>query len=109
MRACNPATRNADGPISTPQRLAPRSMGTPMIRIFWAIFDFLAEDLRIYPVEHARERNHFANVLRAANPRHRAFQPHAKSRMWHASIAPQVQIPLEGIFRQFVVAQALQQ
>jgi hypothetical protein len=44
MRACNPATRSADGPMSTPRRLAPKSMGTPMIRIFCAIVDFLAED-----------------------------------------------------------------
>src|SRR5215472_14933697 len=30
---CNPATRRAEGPMSTPRRLAPRSMGTPMMRI----------------------------------------------------------------------------
>jgi hypothetical protein len=28
------ATRSADGPISTPRRLAPRSIGTPMMRTF---------------------------------------------------------------------------
>src|SRR5579883_1626251 len=32
-RASRPATRTADGPISTPRRDAPRSSGTPMIRI----------------------------------------------------------------------------
>src|SRR5258708_39221353 len=101
MRACNPATRSAEGPMSTPRRLAPRSMGTPMIRIFCAIILFLDCDgyrpispdrfsrvtshellvtaLRIYPVQHPRERNHFPNVLRPANPRHCTLQPHAKS------------------------------
>ena len=32
-RASNPATRTADGPISTPRRDCPRSSGTPMTRI----------------------------------------------------------------------------
>src|SRR5260370_7786256 len=115
MRACNPATRNAEGPISTPRRLAPRSMGTPMIRIFCAISLFLDCDgyrpisadrlsrvtsheslvtaLRIYPAQHARERNHFANVPPPPNPRHRAFQPHAKSRMRHPAATPQLHLP----------------
>src|SRR6266849_370233 len=131
MRACNPATRSADGPISTPRRLAPRSMGTPMIRIFCAISLFLDCDgyrpisadrlsrvtsheslvtaLRIYPVQHARERNHFANVLCPANPRHGAFQPHAKSRMRHAAVAPQIQIPPERFLRQVVLAKPFHQ
>src|SRR6266481_7334044 len=131
IRACSPATRSADGPISTPRRLAPKSMGTPMIRIFCAISLFLDGDgyrpmsadrlsrvtsheslvtaLRIYPVQHARERNHFANVLRPANPRHRAFQPHAKSRMRHAAVAPQIQIPAERFLRQVVLAQTFQE
>src|SRR5579871_304298 len=37
MRPCKPATRSAEGPMSTPRRLAPKSMGTPIIRIFCAI------------------------------------------------------------------------
>src|SRR6185437_8688353 len=32
-RACNPATRSADGPMSTPRRLAPMSSGTPRTRM----------------------------------------------------------------------------
>ena len=32
-RASSPATRMAEGPISTPRRLAPRSSGTPITRM----------------------------------------------------------------------------
>src|SRR5512146_323686 len=34
-RASRPATRTADGPMSTPRRFWPRSRGTPMTRIFF--------------------------------------------------------------------------
>ena len=43
-RACKPATRSAEGPMSTPRRLWPRSMGTPIIRTFCAISVFLCGD-----------------------------------------------------------------
>src|SRR3954471_3706396 len=33
-RASSPATRTADGPMSTPRRDCPRSRGTPITRIF---------------------------------------------------------------------------
>src|SRR5271166_6290865 len=41
MRACRPATRSAEGPMSTPRRLAPRSMGTPMILSFLLMCEYL--------------------------------------------------------------------
>src|SRR5579864_4032801 len=108
MRACKPATRSAEGPISTPRRLAPRSMGTPMIRIFCGIW-LPKRRLRIYPVEHARERNHFANVLCTANPGHGAFQAQSEPGMRHAAVAAQIEIPLKRFLGQIVFAQALHQ
>src|SRR5271165_1413095 len=36
-RASRPATRTAEGPISTPRRDWPRSRGTPMTRIFLGV------------------------------------------------------------------------
>src|SRR6202521_4697568 len=104
-----PAPRRAEGPMSTPRRLWPRSMGTPMMRTFCAIFLFPSRRLRVYPVNHAREGNHLANVLRPANPGYRAFKAQAKTRVRHTAIAPQVQIPLEGFLGQVVFAQALDQ
>src|SRR6267378_6486695 len=133
MLVWRPAPRRADGPISTPRRLWPRSMGTPMMRTFcamsyprlvvrdWTDPPFLHEsgshhsrcyilrNLRVYPVNHAREGNHFADVLRPANPGDRAFQAHSEAGMRHAAVAPQVEVPLERLFRQVVFAQALQQ
>src|SRR5260370_7471395 len=106
MRACKPATRSAEGPMSTPRRLAPRSMGTPMIRIFCGIL-IPKRRLRIYPVKHARERNHFANVLCPANPGYGAFQTQTEAGMGDAAVAAKIEIPLKGFFRQVVLAQAL--
>src|SRR5258708_16835029 len=41
-----PATRMAEGPMSTPRRLWPRSMGTPMMRTFWAMRSSVNRDSR---------------------------------------------------------------
>src|SRR2546423_8685744 len=114
MRACNPATRNADGPMSTPRRLAPRSMGTPMMRIFCGISyspERRAQNAssRVHAINHAREGNHLADVLCAANPGDGAFKAQTKTGMRHAAVAAQIQVPLKGIFREVVFAQALDQ
>ena len=61
--------------------------------------------LRINSIQHPREGNHLANVLRSTNPRHGAFQAQAEACVRHAAIAPQIQIPLKGFFRQIVLAQ----
>src|SRR6266849_6852605 len=106
MRACKPATRSAEGPMSTPRRLAPRSMGTPMIRIFCGIL-IPKRRLRIYPVQHARERNHFANVLCPANPGYGALQAQTEARMRDAAVAAKIEIPLKSVFGEIVLAQAL--
>src|SRR5580658_1501618 len=110
--ACNPATRRAEGPISTPRRLAPRSIGTPMIRIFSAMLasfcdpETLEGRLRIDAIQHPWKGDDLANVLRSANPRHRAFKAQSKARVRNAAVAPQVQIPLERFFGQLFFANA---
>src|SRR2546423_12995812 len=114
MRACNPATRNADGPMSTPRRLAPRSMGTPMMRIFCGISyspERRAQNAssRVHAINHAREGNHLPDVLCAANPGYGALEAQTKAGVGHAAVAAQIQIPLEGIFGKIVLTQALDQ
>src|ERR1039458_5761843 len=119
-RACNPATRSADGPISTPRRLAPKSIGTPMMRIFWGMrFVRLAPrrhdrgqfrgHLRIDAIQHTWEGDHFADVLRSANPCHGAFEAQAEACVRNAAVAAQVEIPLKGLFGQVVLAGAREQ
>src|SRR5580704_16899099 len=96
-RACSPATRNADGPMSTPRRLAPKSIGTPMILILSGILclsrpRFQGQGiLRIDAIEHPWEGNHFAYVLRSATPCDRAFQAQPEARVGHAAVAAQVE------------------
>src|ERR1700693_2587326 len=111
--------------MSTPRRLAPRSIGTPIMRTFCGIRPFLIpKDFskrrappggprhatsRIYAIEQAREGNHFADVRSPAYPGNGAFQAQAEAGMGHAAVAPQIEIPLEGFFRQVVLVQALHQ
>ena len=66
-------------------------------------------ELRIHAVKHAGKGDDLADVFGAANPGDGALQAHAKARMRHAAVAPQVQVPLEGFLRQIVFAQALNQ
>src|SRR5271156_1038122 len=97
-----PATRSADGPMSTPRRLAPRSIGTPMMRIFSGMLRFPVAapkrrrgTLRIDAIEHAWEGDDLADVLRSANPCHGAFETQAKAGVRHAAVATQIEIPLK--------------
>src|SRR5438270_406801 len=46
-RASRPATRTADGPMSTPRRDCPRSSGTPITRIFFGTMLETWEDERV--------------------------------------------------------------
>src|SRR5271156_3115190 len=115
-RACSPATRNADGPISTPRRLWPKSIGTPMILILSGILLCLSRlrfqgegTLRIDAIEHPWEGNHFADVLRSANPSHGAFQAKAKARVRNAAVPAQVEVPLKCFLWQVVLPKALNQ
>src|ERR1051326_9115556 len=134
-RASRPATRTAEGPISTPRRDCPRSSGTPRILIFLdtmlsattgrladsgfnsvfagavvvgsGVISFQA--LRINPSQRPRKRNRFPDVLQSTHPGHSAFDAHAKSRMRHAAVLAEIQIPLKGRFRQIMLLYALPQ
>src|SRR5664280_3059136 len=48
-------------------------------------------------------------MLQSAYPGHGALDAHAESRVRNAAELAQVEIPLEGLFRQFVLVNALQQ
>src|SRR3979490_152181 len=112
-RCWSPATRSADGPMSTPRRLWPRSIGTPMMRIFRAMVEPRAgslrmegsESLRVHAIYHPGERNDFTDVLSSANPRDRAFQAQSEAGVRNAAVTPEVQIPGERLFREVTFAQ----
>src|SRR5438128_1793362 len=133
-RASKPATRTADGPMSTPRRDCPRSSGTPITRMFFFVpvagcrrsvarffcavgsisglfvaLSILRIVLRINLVEHARERDGLAHVLERADPGHSALDAHAEATVRHAAELAQVQIPLEGFFWKPVLVDALAQ
>src|SRR6266496_2047888 len=80
-RASNPATRTADGPISTPRRDWPRSRGTPSTRMLrgLGVIRFVAP-LRIEPVQHSGERDGFPYVFQAADPRSEEHTSELQSR-----------------------------
>src|SRR5260370_30679656 len=115
MLAWRPAPRRAEGPMSTPRRLWPRSMGTPMMRTFCAMCfpqtgDRLQQRaLRIHAINHAREGDDLANVFGAANPCDGALKAHSEAGMRNAAVAAQVEIPLEGLRGQVVFVEALDQ
>src|SRR5260370_577735 len=127
-RASRPATRTAEGPMSTPRRDCPRSRGTPSILIFLAtllsdttgllalsIFEVVVsavivfQDLRINAGQRARKWNGLSHVLQTTYPRNRALNTHTKPTVRNAAVFAQIQIPLERVFRQAVFANALQQ
>src|ERR1051325_1762235 len=130
-RASSPATRTAEGPMSTPRRDCPRSSGTPRILIFLGTmlsattggFDgsaliatgvvvgsgVIVLSLWINAIQRPRKRNGFTHVLQAADPRHGALNPHAKAGVRHTAKLAQVQIPLERRFRQPMLMDTLEQ
>ena len=64
---------------------------------------------RINPVQHSRIRNRLAHVLEAADPGDDALDAHAEPAVRHAAVAAQVEVPLEGLLRQLVLLDPLQQ
>src|SRR5213592_299755 len=65
--------------------------------------------LRIHAVNHAREGNDLANVFGTANPGDSALEAQSEAGMRNAAVAPQVKIPLESLFGQFVLVEALEE
>src|SRR5271167_3522847 len=111
-RDCKPATRSAEGPMSTPRRLAPRSIGTPMMRILSGMFcavvaapnggvecsrKALQQPLRIDAIEHAWKGDDLADVLGSANPRDGALEPQTEAGVRNAAVAPEIEVPLKGL------------
>src|SRR6185437_3357472 len=66
-----------------------------------------AAELRIDAVQRPREGDGFAHVVEAADPGHRALDAHAESGVRNRSVAPQIEIPLEGVDWQIVLLDAL--
>jgi hypothetical protein len=62
---------------------------------------------RIQPVQRSRKRNRLPNVFESTDPRHDALDTHTKAAVRHAAILPQIEIPLERLFRQIVLADSL--
>ena len=60
-------------------------------------------------MQRAREGNGLAHMLQAAYPSHGALDAHAESGVGHAAELAQIEVPLERLFRQFVLVNALQQ
>ena len=63
--------------------------------------------LRVDLVEHPRERNAFADVLRPGDPGHRPLDPESEPRVGNGPVLPQVEVPLERFPRQVVLLQAV--
>src|SRR5581483_11448345 len=133
-RASSPATRTADGPISTPRREAPRSRGTPMTLILRGgsdctprdrgaeegvkacdpagcdvSFDLGIKSLRVDAIQRPGEGNSLAHVIQPADPCHRALDAHAEARMRNRTVPPQIEIPPERIDWQLVFFDSLLQ
>src|SRR5215472_642724 len=122
-RASSPATRTAEGPMSTPRRDWPRSRGTPITRIFLgtmlekaAVVGLMKIGeassiyrLRVQTVQHSGEGDGFAHMFQAADPGDGALDSHSESRVGNATILAQIEIPLEGFLGQPVLVNALEE
>src|SRR5262249_11824632 len=138
-RASRPATRTADGPMSTPRRDWPRSSGTPITRICFGVtllkevcgvgvISLAAVDkaegaaqiaklpdspnskiLGLQPEQHPGKQNLLAHVVDPTNPRDCQLDPHAEATVGHAPEFPEIEIPLEGFFGQIVLVDSLEQ
>src|SRR5215471_11275418 len=65
--------------------------------------------LWVNAVQRARERDCLAQVLQPAEPGHNPLDSHAKPAVRHSTVLAQIQIPLEGRFRQSMFTNAFQQ
>src|ERR1035437_6990216 len=46
------------------------------------------------PMHHSRERNHFADVLKPADPRDRALEPESEARVRERPVPAEIQVPI---------------
>src|SRR5260370_42634997 len=89
--ASSPATRTADGPMSTPRRDCPRSSGTPMTRIFLGVMlENDAVDCVIDSFGALGGQNATTHITGAAYCTTEPFLAHVAA---HRSMTPRVPIP----------------
>src|SRR6185437_14948537 len=69
----------------------------------------IRHQLRLDPVDRARERNCLPHVLEAANPAHHPLDSHAEAAVRHAAEAAQIEVPLDRFGRELVLLDALHQ
>src|SRR4051812_36837091 len=61
-------------------------------------------DLWVDLIQHARIRDRLPEVRQAAHPGDEALDPHAEAAVREGSVLAHVQVPLEGLDRQVVLA-----
>src|SRR5690606_13485659 len=61
----------------------------------------------VHAREHARERDHLAQVVTADEPRQQALQPQPEPGVGHGAVPPEVEVPLERLAREAVLGDAL--
>src|ERR1700719_3254983 len=64
--------------------------------------------LGIESMQRPGERDCLSYVFQSANPSHSPLDSHAETPMRHAAVFPQIEIPLERLFRQSVLTNALE-
>ena len=63
----------------------------------------------VHPVQEAGKGDGFPDVVQAAEPGHQALDAHPEAAVGHAAVAPQVQVPLQGLLGQVMLLNAGQQ
>ena len=58
------------------------------------------------PVDEAGEGDGLPNVVEAAEPGHQALDAHPEAAVGHAAVAPEVQVPLQGLLGQVMLLDA---
>src|SRR3954447_26656082 len=94
----------ADGPMSTPRRPAPKSIGAPIMAM---------QHCRMgsgpRAIKHPWIRNRLAHVLQTADPGNASLHAHTEARVRNSTELPQIQVPLKGFGREPVLLQPLHQ
>src|ERR1700691_3085670 len=60
-------------------------------------------------MQHARKRNRLAHMLQSADPCYSPLDAHSEARVRNAAVLAEIKIPLESLFRQIVLMNALQE
>src|SRR6185295_7097917 len=76
---------------------------------FYSIAEQRTRGLRVDPVQRPRIRDGLAEMGQARHPRHEALDAHAEAAVRIGAVLADVEIPLEGLHRQVVLADAREQ